>query len=797
MSAKPETGPEMVTIEIDGQSIEAPVGSMLIQAADAAGITIPRFCYHKKLSIAASCRMCLVDIEKAPKPMPACATPVTDGMKVHTQSAATKLAQKSVMEFLLINHPLDCPICDQGGECRLQDQAVGYGSDVSRYSEAKRIVKDKNLGPLISTDMTRCIHCTRCVRFGQEVAGVMELGATGRGEHMSIGTLIEKSIDSELSGNVIDLCPVGALTSKPFRYSARPWELSKHDGISPHDSVASSLTVHTRGGRVMRVVPKENEAVNETWISDRDRFSYEGLYVEDRLQTPLIKINGDWQETDWNGALQFAARGLRKVIDKHGAGQVGALAAPGSTLEEFYLLQKLMRAAGSNNVDHRVRQIDFTDDHAMPLYPGLGQRLSHLQSLNTVLLIGSNVRKDQPLLGLRLRKMQQAGGQLMVINPVDYVFTHALANKTIASPQGMLQALAGVVKALVKTKRASLAKEVKTLLSSIVAPSSTDSAMAKALLTASKASVLLGDYSFAHPQSAQLRLLAQITADLSGASLGFLPAANSAAAWVAGCLPHRTAKDGAVAQAGRDAFAMIKEPLKAYITMGLEPDLDCLDGGRTHTAMALSEFVIMMTAYKPRLGQDHADVLLPMSAFTETAGTMVNCEGRPQVFQGAVAPYGDARPAWKILRVLGNMMELEGFDYDSIEDVRNELALDALPVEIKLKEMVHPPQLGAKALDLVRITETPIYAVDALVRRAVSLQATADNPGAAARINEKQATTLGVTEGDKVRLRMLEGDAEVQVVIDERVPDGCVLSHAGFVETAALGASGQVTVTKV
>jgi NADH-quinone oxidoreductase subunit G len=513
MSANPKdikTPPasDTVMIEVDGRKLSARKGQMLIEVTDASGIYIPRFCYHNKLSIAANCRMCLVDVEKAPKPLPACATPVAEGMVVRTRSDRARTAQKSTMEFLLINHPLDCPVCDQGGECELQDLALGYGKDVSRYAEAKRIVKDRDIGPLISTDMTRCIHCTRCVRFGQEVAGVMEFGGLGRGEHMEIRTFLDRSVDSELSGNVIDLCPVGALTSKPFRYTARPWELEDHASISPHDCVGANINVQARRGTVMRVLPRDNEAVNECWLADRDRFSYEALNGEDRLRVPMIRRGTTWEETDWATAFEFTVAGLKKVLEEHGPESLGALASPISTLEEFYLLQKLVRALGSGNVDHRLRQTDFSDDAAAPLFPSLGRPIAELENLDGALLIGANPRKDQPLINLRLRKSALKGARVFAINPVDYDFSYRLAGKVIAGPAQMVRALAGVARALSALKKAewpaAFAKHFRD-----VKPGVSEQAMAEALRQCSRASVLLGSFALSHPQAAALGSLAQ------------------------------------------------------------------------------------------------------------------------------------------------------------------------------------------------------------------------------------------------------------------------------------------------
>jgi NADH-quinone oxidoreductase subunit G len=787
-----------VNIEIDGKPIQAEDGAMLIQAADAAGIYIPRFCYHDKLSVAANCRMCLIEVEKAPKPLPACATPVAEGMKVFTKSETARQAQRGTMEFLLINHPLDCPICDQGGECDLQDLAVGYGSDISRYQENKRVVPSKDIGPLITTEMTRCIHCTRCVRFGQEIAGIMELGAVGRGEHTRIRTFVDQSVDSELSGNVIDLCPVGALTSRPFRYSARSWEMQDHASISPHDAVGSNLTIQTRGHQVMRVLPRDNEEVNECWLSDRDRFSYEALNSDDRLERPMIKHNGTWQEVEWEQALDFAVAGFRKIINSKGAGQLGALASPTSTLEEFFLLQKLMRGMGSDNIDHRLRQIEFGDDDIAPLFPWFGQSIQEFENIDAALLIGSNIRKEQPLLGHRLRKAARKGAAIMAVNPVDYEFTYPLTARVITCPTKITDSLAAIVKVLADKTGKSLPAGADAWLAD-VSPADEETRIASNLLEKENAIVLLGPQVMNSAVAPAARALAEVIADLSGATLGVLPEANSVAGWLAGCLPHRGVGGQDVAT-GRNARTMISEPLRGYLLFGVEPELDFSDGSRARTAMHAADFVVMVSAFKPckqgTTANDYADVLLPMGAFAETAGTYINGEGRVQAFTGAVPPRGDARPGWKILRVLGSMMEVDGFDQVSIDDVRADMGFGDVPASARLKSWRIPEKVESRRTELNRITEVPIYVVDAMVRRAASLQATSDNPAPAARMNAAQAQKAGVADGDRVTVRMVEGSAELDLVVDERIPDGCVLVAQGYAQTATLGASGPATVVK-
>ena len=717
----------------------------------------------------------------------ACATPVTEGMKVYTHSAKAVDAQKGVMEFLLINHPLDCPICDQGGECQLQDLAVGYGGDVSRFQENKRVVMDKYIGPLIATDMTRCIHCTRCVRFGQEIAGLMELGATGRGEHMRIGTYIENTVDSELSGNMIDLCPVGALTSRPFRYSARSWELQDHASISPHDCVGSNLTVQARGNKVMRVLPRENEDINETWLSDRDRYSYTALDSADRLTTPMIRQNGELRATDWATALEFTATGLRKLIKNRGADSLGALAAPTSTLEEFYLLQKLTRALGSGNVDHRLRARDFSDDQHAPVFPWLGQSLRQLEELDTVLLIGSNVRKDQPLIAHRLRKAFLKGARIMAANTLDYDFSFRLAAKAITAPYDLPGTLARIAGALCKLVGKPVPDAVRVWMDSGVATGEEQSIAAN-LHAGTHTTLLLGNAAAAHAQAADLRALAELIAGLCKARCGYLPEANSAGGWLAGCVPQRGVAGDAAAVTGRNAYDQLVPPLKGYILLGTEPELDCWDGAAARRALAGADFVVALSVFKQEVSE-HADVLLPMAAFTETSGTYVNCEGRMQSFAGAVPPAGEARPGWKILRVLGNLLELPGFAYNSSDEVCAEVAQRPVTPGNTLREWrLHTPPI--REAGLTRIVDVSAYASDMLVRRAQPLQLTHDNPKPAARMNAAQASRLGLTGMTKVQVQLGGGQAELALLIDKRVPDGCVLVAAGCPETADLGGQG-------
>ena len=784
-----------IKIEIDGREVEARPGQMLIEVTDRIGNYVPRFCYHDKLTVAANCRMCLVEVEKAPKPLPACATPVMDGMKVHTRSELALDAQKSVMEFLLINHPLDCPICDQGGECELQDLAMGYGRDVSRYQEKKRVVKDKNIGPLVQTDMTRCIHCTRCVRFGEEIAGLRELGATGRSEFMEIGTYIEQSMTSELSGNVIDLCPVGALTSKPFRYSARTWEMSQHNGIAAHDPVGSNLHFHVNNDRIKRVVPAENEAVNEVWLSDRDRFSYEGLNSSERLTVPMVRDERGWQEVDWNTAVDHAAKKLRAVIDGQGAEQVGALISPSVTTEELYLAQKFIRGLGSHNIDHRLRQTDFSDQETAPAYPGIGMPLTGVEQLDAVLLIGSYPRKDQPIFNHRLRKAVLAGAEVMVINPVDFDFNFDVAHKCISPTATLVHELAAVLKAVVAMTGKDTA--LAGLLASI-RPRPLHRNIARALVNADRPAVFIGSLGVSHPQLSMLRYLSVMLAQRGSGTYGYLEnGANSAGAWLAGAVPHRLPGTASAAAGGLDASAMLTEQMGAYILMGVEPELDCFDGHLARAAMSGADCVIAVTGY--RNAAAYADVLLPMAMYAENAGSYLNMEGRRQGFNEVVPPPGSALPAWKIIGSLARKLGQTGFSHDGFEEVSTETA-DMIG-EIQADNMAllnMPGTLPGRSDELQRIGYIPMNSIDSLVRHAPALQQTADVADGLARINGKTARELGVLRQENINVSCGENSLQIPLQIDDSVADNCVLIHGGHTGNAGLGPlSGPVSVTGV
>jgi NADH-quinone oxidoreductase subunit G len=715
----------MPKLTVDGKEIEVPQGATVMDATNTLGIYVPHFCYHRKLSIAANCRMCLVEVEKAPKPMPACATPASEGMKVWTHSLNAKKAQNAVMEFLLINHPLDCPICDQGGECQLQDLAVGYGHSNSRYQEEKRVVLRKELGPLVAAEeMSRCIQCTRCVRFGQEIAGVMELGLAGRGENAEIVSFVGKAVESELSGNMIDLCPVGALTSEPFRYKARTWELSRRKSVSPHDSLGSNLVVQVKQNSVMRVLPLENEAINECWLSDKDRFSYEGLNSPDRLRQPMLKKDGQWHEVDWEQAFDFVVPRLKEF---------GILASPHSTLEELFLAAKLGPA------DFRLRHCDFSADGKRAGIPWLGMSIAELGALDRVLVVGSFLRKEAPLIAHRLRQAAKRGAQIHMLHSVDDDWLMPVASKKVVSPAELPGAIASF-------------KDV--------------------LASGNNAAVLIGNFAQQHPQAAQIHAAAQAL----GFKVGFIgEAANSVGGYLAG-LPS----------ASLDAIVQKKQ----LVLLNVEPQLDLANP----QAVANAEFVVLLTPWKHSL--DLAHVLLPIAPFTETAGTFVNIEGRAQSFYATVNPLGETRPAWKVLRVLGSLLGRPGFDFDSIDQVRN-ACLQGGDIASRLSNRLNldttPPPVSANGIQ--RIADVPIYFADPLVRRSPPLQKTKESRAPRARMNSRLLQRLGISAGQDV---LVNGSVKLAVALDKTVPDECVRIAAAHGSTAAVGPMfGTVTLEKV
>ncbi|MBN2690583.1 MAG: NADH-quinone oxidoreductase subunit G [Burkholderiaceae bacterium] len=773
----------MVELEIDGQKVQVPEGAMVMDAATQLGIYVPHFCYHHKLTIAANCRMCLVDVEKAPKPLPACATPAAQGMVVRTHSERALQAQKGVMEFLLINHPLDCPICDQGGECQLQDLAVGYGGSASRYTEEKRVIFHKDVGPLIAMEeMSRCIQCTRCVRFGQEVAGIMELGMANRGEHSEIMTFVGNTVDSELSGNMIDICPVGALTSKPFRYSARTWELSRRASISPHDSIGANLIVQVKGDRVMRVVPQDNEAVNECWLSDRDRFAYEGLNSAERLTTPQIRENGQWKSVDWQTALDFTVQGLRRAMGSGGGDGLAALAAPSSTVEELYLLKKLLLALGSKSLDTRLRQSDFSADGQEADIPWLGMPIADVGHLQAALFIGSTLRKEQPLLSARVRHVAKAGAKISTLHAANDDWLMPMHARIAAAPSQWLAQLGGIAVAVAQAKGLAL----PAALQSLPEPSAQAQAIASSLIGAERKAILLGNVAVQHPQAAHLRALAQWIARETGAVCGDLTeAGNTVGAALLGVSPLA---------AERNVGHIVAQPPRALVLFDVEPEDDSADPVALTKALAQTEFIVSFSPFV-NAAEGYAHVMLPIAPYTETAGSLINAEGRLQHFNPVVQPLGETRPGWKVLRVLGNLFDLKGFDFQSAAEVRAEALADlGGPEQIVARLAPHHalplaqtlPAATAQAVE--RLAPVPIYSSDAIVRRAPSLQRTRDAREArGVGVSAALWQQLGLQNAEMVRVTANGQSVVLPARRDETLADNVVRIAAGWAEAAALG----------
>jgi NADH-quinone oxidoreductase subunit G len=716
---------DTVNIEVNGVPLKARKGQMIMQATDPANIYIPRFCYHDKLSIAANCRMCLVEVEKAPKPLPACATPVTEGMKVFTKSPKAVAAQRATMEFLLINHPLDCPICDQGGECELQDLALGYGRDISRFNERKRVVKDKNLGPLVSTDMTRCIHCTRCIRFGQEIQGYPQMGTTGRGENMEVGTYIEHSVDHELSANIIDLCPVGALNNKPFRYHARSWEMTQQALVSPHDAFGTNLYAHVLRGKVMRMVPRENEAINETWIADRDRFGFEGMYSADRVTEPMVRIDGELQAVDWEVALAAAAEGLQKVAAAHGGAAVGFLGSPMATVEELYLLARIARGTGCANIDHRLRQLDFRAQGGDPAFPHLGLKIADIEHLDGALVIGSNLRHEMPLLAHRIRKaaVRNAGAKVAFLNPRRFDYMFPVAAYAVAEND-----LAGELGAVVRAAAAAVNQPVPAKVPAAEV-NDTHRAVVGALMNGTRRAVILGTLAQRHPAYSEIKALAAMLAQLCAAGVGCITEGpNAAGAYLAGAVPHRESGGAPAATEGLSARAMLESALKAYVLFGgIDPASDL---AVESPALGSAELVVAVTTHLPESLRSSVHVVLPIGSFAETSGTYVNAEGRWQTWTGAAKLPGESRPGWKVLRVLANMLNVHGVDYVSSEEIREALKiLCGARVEASSSGVAAAGGLASMPTGQTppgSWVDIPPYQGDALVRGSEALSKTKD-----------------------------------------------------------------------
>ena len=788
MSAAPtgQSAPDLVNIEIDGQALKAPKGAMIIQAADKAGIQIPRFCYHEKLAIAANCRMCLVDVEKAPKPMPACATPIMEGMKVYTRSKRALDSQRNVMEFLLVNHPLDCPVCDQGGECELQDVAMGFGRSVSRFAERKRVVADEDLGPLVATEMTRCIHCTRCVRFMDDIAGTTELGGMFRGEHTEIGTYIGRSLRSELSGNVIDLCPVGALTNKVFRFRARPWELLARESIGYHDALGSNLYLHIRRGEVLRTVPRDNEAINENWLSDRDRYSHQALTHADRVSTPRIKRDGKWVDASWDEALKAAAEGLQAAVSRHGGDSLAALASSGASAEELYLFQAMARGLGSANIDHRLRQLDTSDDAAAPIAPGFAAPVAGYSDARAILLVGSHPRHDAPLLGHRIRRAWKHGAEVHAINPLAFDHHFSLGQNLVGNPEQQVADLAAVAAALAQLRTLACSAEINEWAARSTRQVEA-AAIARGLHEREPSRVLFGDHAVRHPAASLLRRIARFIAQACGGSFDEMPqGANGGAAWRVGCVPHR-GPAGASVRVGLAVNAALHAKPRALVLYGAEVPEDFANGAAAQQALSGAEFVLAFAAYVNPALAAHANVLLPIGLTPEIDGSYVNVDGTVQtVAAGAKLP-GEARAGWRVLRALGAQLNLAGFDAIDFAAVHAAVRplLEGGNVEPGAAAASPAPMAAGEGFVVQQYL--PIYRVDSVVRRAPALQGTVLGEDGALRVHPEDALALGIGTGGEVAI----GGQRFVCTASAEVPRGMCRIPTGFAATADLPVSGQ------
>ena len=779
MSTQPEAVVDMVNIEVDGRPMEVPKNSMIIEATDKAGISIPRFCYHSKLSIAANCRMCLVDIEKAPKPMPACATPVMDGMKIYTHSRRAVDAQHGVMEFLLINHPLDCPICDQGGECELQDLAMGYGRSVSRFTERKRVVQDHNIGPLVQTDLTRCIQCTRCVRFLDEIAGTNELGMFGRGDRSEIGTSLSQGIESELSGNVIDLCPVGALTNKPFRFSARAWELMARPSLAVHDGVGSNLWYHTRRGRVLRTVPRDNESTNEAWLSDRDRYSHFGLNSDERVLEPMVKVNDQWQTVSWDEGIRVAAKALRRSVMTHGGAGLGVLMSPSASTEEHYLARRLANGLDCPNMDYRLREQDFSDDKALGQMASFQTPMAAIDDADVIVLIGSNIRHEAPILGQRVRKAWRTGAQVAALNPVDWNFHFELADKLITAPQHMVTELAALAVAVARLTGKEIPEFLQTAVSGAQAGASHD-AMAEMLNGSGAKMLILGQAAMAHEQASWLRQLSAWIATATGAVLNIIPhGGNSTGAAMAAC--------AGVAQAGLNAREMLATPLKKYLLWDIEPEFDLANPANAMQALDSAESVLAVSAFASEGLKAVADVILPLAPLAESEGLFYTLDGQSFVVETAVSSSGQARPGWKILRRLGAELELDGFSQVDIASLREEMLSEIADADCETSEIeLNAPKAEG---DFYRVGEVAMYAVDALCRRSEYLQQTVHAENAFVGLNPDDAGRKGFADGHEVKVSQGGGHVILPVRLCDELPAGAVWVKSATEAGISLGDS--------
>lgn len=795
MSTQPEKLIETVNIEVDGQPMEVAKGSMIIEATDKAGISIPRFCYHSKLSIAANCRMCLVDIEKSPKPMPACATPVMEGMKVFTQSRRAIDAQHGVMEFLLINHPLDCPICDQGGECELQDLAMGYGRSVSRFTERKRVVKDHNIGSLVQTDLTRCIQCTRCVRFLDEIAGTNELGMFGRGDRSEIGTSLAQGVDSELSGNVIDLCPVGALTNKPFRFSARAWELTARPSVAAHDGVGSNLWYHTRRGDVMRAVPRDCESANETWLSDRDRYAHFGLNSEDRVLEPMVKVDGQWQKVSWEDGLRAATDALRGTVTAHGGASLNVLMSASAATEEYFLAQRLTRGLDSPNIDFRIREQDFSDDDARRNPVAFQTSMAAIDEADAILLVGSNVRHEAPILGQRVRKAWRNGAQIAALNPVDWNFHFNLNNKIITAPQNMVAELAALAKAVANATGKALPDNLQAGAASIDVGEA-HTAMAEMLNGEGSKMLILGQAAIAHTQASWLRQLSAWIAAATGAALNTIPhGGNSTGAAMAGALPGQGV-GGSETDKGLNAREMLAKAAKGYLLWDIEPEFDLSNPAMAMETLSGADTVVAVSTFASEGLKATADVILPLAPLAESEGIFYTLDGQSFAVEQAVKPSGQSRPGWKILRRLGAAFELDGFDQVDLASIRTEMVAAFNDASYSAGEV--ELSISKPDADLYRVGEVAIYSVDGLCRRSEYLQQTVQADTGFVGMAPEDAGSRGLVDGRELKVSQGNALVTLPLRICDELPVGAVWVKSATEAGTALGDSfGPISVEVV
>ena len=766
----------MIKIKIDGKALEVKPKTSIIEVADKVGIDIPRFCYHKKLSVAANCRMCLVEVKNFAKPLPACATQVMEGMEISTKSKFTKDTQKSVMEFLLINHPLDCPICDQGGECDLQDTAVAYGASKTRYTEEKRVVFDKNIGPLISTDLTRCIQCTRCVRFLKEVGGMAELGLIGRGEHAEISAYVDKSVESELSGNIIDLCPVGALTSKPFRYSARSWELSRRSTIACHDSLGSNIEAHVKDNIVKRVIPKENESINECWISDRDRFSYEGLSHKDRINLPLKREKNQWKEIDWEEAYELIEKNITD-IDIKKSNKIGIICSPQSTLEEGFLLKKIAKELNTSHIDYRLLEQSFSENNNW-----LGCKIDEIESHDAILVVGSNLKHDQPLLAHRFRRYANKRNNFSIITSYDDFYSTRCLEKVIVNPSAYINYLLMILKQVQLSTKYKINSEVIKNLLKTAKPSNEAKRIAKSLLSNKSKAIFLGHQILHFDDGDNIKLVAMHIAQAVGATFGLIPGyANSV-----GLNELNLNTDNI------SADKILSQSKEAYIMMNFDPLYDYHSPKKINSALKKAKFNLAISPYISDSFKEF-DVVLPMTPFTETSGTFINMEKTIQSFSAVTPPVGQSRPGWKILRVLANFLQLEGFSYDSSEEVKTDAMIEMdKKNEFSLNDF-KPSNIerGIEVLNVVRANDS-----DMIVRRATSLHQNKNKDQSCCLINPTTMLEEGLIEGQKIKISSSEAEILINVKADDNVCLNAVVIYGKQDETFILGMHNKVKIKK-